>query len=313
MYNIFRYSLIRELHLPWQLTPVQDKIFQNPWIPIADVEYACPTEVGALHYFFSYSEHSHLTITQRGIVEWEACLGLLWIVTSGNRTSDPLINVIRSDANFNFMPNNIYIHKPQIIHNSAFMRIIWSFIGHLRMSVCSIATQLAVSDKSDDNEFWKVYTVSSACQSGVKVSWSLFNTCNTIMYFTFYQTTCEMYIKINVAFEKHVSKIGKCMKYTIFCCKLQSSTTSPNFQLYHFSTWLIVRWSFQENPYIFTRGNSGLEKKKSEDKKLSIFDEEEGRYFYINLYSPCYPRSSIGLSCLIIAQNIHSFIRILMY
>ena len=52
-------------------------------------------------YLFILWTHSHLTtgISQEGSVEWEACLGLLWMVTAGNRTLDPLITIYTSDNN----------------------------------------------------------------------------------------------------------------------------------------------------------------------------------------------------------------------
>ena len=41
---------------------------------------------------------SHFIISDRGNVGWEICQGLLRIVSAGNRTPDPLINVSGSDA-----------------------------------------------------------------------------------------------------------------------------------------------------------------------------------------------------------------------
>ena len=42
--------------------------------------------------------NSHIIFTQRGNVQWEACLGLLRMITTENRTQNPLSNVTESDA-----------------------------------------------------------------------------------------------------------------------------------------------------------------------------------------------------------------------
>ena len=58
---------------------------------VSTLKYNSPTLLFIYHVLFVLWTQSHLSITQRGSVGWEACLGFLWMVTAKNRTSDPLI------------------------------------------------------------------------------------------------------------------------------------------------------------------------------------------------------------------------------